>query len=152
MARELYFVLTPGFMLLDFAGPAEAFRIANQFGAALHLHYCAPHEATPSSLGLPLGGLAPLPDTLPDGAVILIPGAAGSADAYAQPEARTVIAWLRRVFDPARHILATVCSAALLAAEAGSTNTPSALATRCRTIACMCRTARCGAAPASPQA
>ncbi|WP_293765760.1 helix-turn-helix domain-containing protein [uncultured Aquitalea sp.] len=119
MARELYFVLTPGFMLLDFAGPAEAFRIANQFGAALHLHYCAPHEATPSSLGLPLGGLAPLPDTLPDGAVILIPGAAGSADAYAQPEARTVIAWLRRVFDPARHILATVCSAALLAAEAG---------------------------------
>ncbi|BBF84591.1 transcriptional regulator, AraC family [Aquitalea magnusonii] len=119
MAREVWFVLPPRFMLLDFAGPAEAFRIATEFGADFSLHYAAVAPAVRCSLGLPLGGMEALPQQLPDDSLIIIPGADCSAEAYAMPEARQIAAWLGRCFDPQRHVLATVCSAALLAGAAG---------------------------------
>jgi len=119
MAREVWFVLPPRFMLLDFAGPAEAMRIAAEFGADFQLHYAACDIQTSCSLGLPLGGLQPLPAQLPDDSLIIIPGADCSAEAYALPEAGRITAWLSRSFDPQRHLLATVCSAALLAGMAG---------------------------------
>ncbi|WP_159878261.1 GlxA family transcriptional regulator [Aquitalea denitrificans] len=119
MAREVWFVLPPRFMLLDFAGPAEAMRIATEFGADFQLHYAACDVQTSCSLGLPLGGLQPLPVQLPDDSLIIIPGADCSAEAYALPEARRIVGWLNSCFDPQRHVLATICSAALLAGMAG---------------------------------
>ena len=119
MARDIWFILPPGFMLLDFSGPAEALRIATEFGADFHLHYAAVNEVVRCSLGLPLGGMAPLPSQLADDSLVIIPGAANSAAAYAMPEARQVVRWLGCQLQPGRHQLATICSAALLAGEAG---------------------------------
>lgn len=119
MAREVWFVLPPRFMLLDFAGPAEAMRIATEFGADFSLHYAGVASEVRCSLGLPLGGMAALPQQLPDDSLIIIPGADCSAEAYAMPEARQIAVWLGRCFDPQRHGLATICSAALLAGAAG---------------------------------
>ena len=115
MARDVWFVLPPRFMLLDFAGPAEAFRIATEFGAPFRLHYTACGTATQCSLGLPVGGLQPLPRQLPEDSLILIPGADCSAEAYAMPEAQQIVSWLSTGFQPQHHQLATICSAALLA-------------------------------------
>ncbi|WP_137009534.1 GlxA family transcriptional regulator [Aquitalea aquatilis] len=119
MAREVWFVLPPRFMLLDFAGPAEAFRIATEFGADFSLHYAAVEPEVRCSLGLPLGGMAVLPQQLPDDSLIIIPGADCSAEAYAMPEARQIVRWLATRIDPQRQLLATICSAALLAGAAG---------------------------------
>ncbi|WP_062789889.1 GlxA family transcriptional regulator [Aquitalea pelogenes] len=119
MARDIWFVLPPRFMLLDFAGPAEAFRIATEFGAPFRLHYAACDTATHCSLGLPVGGLQPLPRHLPEGSLILIPGADCSAEAYAMTEAQQIVSWLSSSFQPQHHQLATICSAALLAGMAG---------------------------------
>ena len=91
---EIYFPVLPGTMLLDFAGTAESFRVAAEFGAPFRLHYVAPASQAPSSLGLTLGGLEPLPEALPEGAIVLIPGVAKSAKDYLLPEAVETARWL----------------------------------------------------------
>ena len=115
---HLYFPVLPGTMLLDFAGTAESFRVAADFGAPFRLHYVAPASQAPSSLGLTLGGLEPLPESLPDGAIVLIPGVARSATDYLLPEALETARWLSRTVGPS-HLLCTVCSGAFLAARSG---------------------------------
>ncbi|MFZ3140616.1 MAG: hypothetical protein WA147_08500, partial [Polaromonas sp.] len=68
---QVLFALLPGSLVLDWAGPAEALRIANQRLQAqglpprFELHFVSPQSETVSSVGLMLAGLAPLPDTLP---------------------------------------------------------------------------------------
>jgi transcriptional regulator GlxA family with amidase domain len=115
---DIYFLVLPGTMLLDFAGTAESFRVAADFGAPFRLRYVAPSGEAASSLGLTLGGLEPLPETLPDGALVMIPGVATSARDYLLPEARAAARWLRQAVGPAQ-TLCTVCSGAFLAAAAG---------------------------------
>jgi len=115
---DLYFLVLPGTMLLDFAGTAESFRVAADFGARFRLHYIAPAAQAPSSLGLTLGGLEPLPGRLPDGAIVLIPGVACSAEDYLLPEAIEAARWLADTVGPG-HTLCTVCSGAFLAAASG---------------------------------
>lgn len=118
MALDVYFVLPPNLLLVDLAGPADAFRIAAQFGLPLRSHYVAPTPEVSTSLGLGLLGAAPLPRALPDGALVVISGASHSIEAYARPEAREIVRWLRRELDPGRHRVACICSSDLLAAEA----------------------------------
>ena len=115
---DIYFLVLPGTMLLDFAGTAESFRVAADFGARFRLHYVAPSGQALSSLGLTLGGLEPLPDHLPMGAIVLVPGVACSAKDYLLPEARTAAQWLAQSVGPGQ-LLCTVCSGAFLAAESG---------------------------------
>jgi transcriptional regulator GlxA family with amidase domain len=115
---DVYFVLTPRFLLLDFGGPAEAFAFAAREGAPFRARYVGARASIESAIGLRVGDLEPLPETLPDGALVVIAGVMGPAESYRRPEARETIAWLRRVVTPA-HRLACVCSAALLAARAG---------------------------------
>ncbi|WP_249384077.1 helix-turn-helix domain-containing protein [Chitinivorax sp. B] len=116
---DLYFVLTPRFALLDFAGPAEAFRIANEFGATFRIHCVAPVPSLCCSIGLRHDGLTPLPADIPaEHSLIMLTGTTCSAIDYQQPEAQQVVDWLRRIFTP-QHRLATVCSSAQLAARAG---------------------------------
>jgi len=115
---EVYFLVLPGTMLLDFAGTAETLRVAGEFGAPFQLRYVAPSGQAASSLGLLLAGLEPLPERLPAGAIVVVPGVAASARDYLLPEARTAALWLRRTVGP-EQLLCTVCSGAFLAAEAG---------------------------------
>lgn len=120
MPIPVYFVLTPGVLLLDFAGASEALRIAAKWGAPFDLHFVGLEPEVVSSLALPLGGLAPLPDTLPEGAWVCVPGVSGSSDwAVLPPAIEHLAAWLHATVDPARHRLVTICSGALLAARAG---------------------------------
>ncbi len=115
---EVYILVLPGTMLLDFAGTAESFRVAADSGAAFRIHYIGPCRDSRSSLGLTLSGMEPLPDALPAGSVVILPGVAASASDYSRPEALEASAWLRKALDPS-HRLCTVCSGAFLAARSG---------------------------------
>ncbi|WP_406622760.1 GlxA family transcriptional regulator [Acidovorax sp. SDU_ACID1] len=120
------FALLPGSLALDWAGPAEALRIANQRLAArgeaerFRIEFAGPEAAADSSVGVRLAGLQPLPAL--DGSApawVVLPGLAGSIDLDAPP-ARALLHWLRGL-RPAegRLELVTICAGALLAARAG---------------------------------
>lgn len=114
-------VLPPCALLLDLAGPLEVLRIAGaaQDRVRFDVAYAAPAPTTQSSVGLVLSGAGPLPGTVEDGAVILVPGLASRAPALPDTQAEAaIVAWLRAVVRPG-HLLVTVCEGALLAARAG---------------------------------
>ena len=79
---DIYFVLVPHTLLLDLSGPAEVFAMANrcrpldQAGRQLHfrLHYVSASAQIETSIGLPLQGLAPLPQDLDDAAMVFVVG------------------------------------------------------------------------------
>ncbi len=138
---EVLFVVLPDTLLLDLAGPAEAFRLANQHRAqaglppAFRLRFLGVTPAVQSSVGLQLAALEPLPAALPASAWVVLLGRPGdpahvlrrAPDGWM--EARD---WLARVVAPALATgiapnqpggatprLLTVCVGALLAADAG---------------------------------
>ena len=119
-------VVPPRVLLLDLAGPLEVLRKANQVQAALRYDVAlvGPGESAPTSIGLPLAGLRPLPASLPEGATVIVPGAmdappgagaASRADARAEGE---IVAWLARVVRPGLRLV-SICSGALLCGRAG---------------------------------
>jgi transcriptional regulator GlxA family with amidase domain len=119
-------VLPPRVLLLDLAGPLEVLRIAGaaQDRVRFDVTYAAPQATTRSSVGLELSGAGPLPDSVEDEAVILLPGSSNrtlgpardsAADAQAEVE---IVVWLHTAVRPG-HTLVTVCEGALLAARAG---------------------------------
>ena len=124
---DIYFILLPDSLVLDWAGPAEALRIANQALVALNqpprfrLHFASPAPTSTTSVGVMLSGLQPLP-VLDDAAtcwVVLVgqPGHAVCVDADAT---RAVLHWLRGLrLAPNRLELVTVCAGSVLAAHAG---------------------------------
>jgi transcriptional regulator GlxA family with amidase domain len=125
----VYFVLPRGSLILDWAGPAEAFRIANQEWAgasgrqapAFGLHFVGPEPNSPSSVGALIAGLQPLPEVLGAPCWVVVVGKTGTGRARADDvEDRAVVQWLQRL-RPGRAgaRLVTVCSGALLAARAG---------------------------------
>lgn len=118
MSLTVHFALTPNFLLLDYAGPAEAFRLAAHHGAALQVVSCAAAERMPCSLGVDVGGLAPLPAALPAETLVIVCGVADSRVDYRHPQALAVQAWLRDTVGREREV-ASVCAGALLLAGAG---------------------------------
>ncbi len=123
-------VAAPGVLVLDLAGVAEPFRIANQWcesagrPPAFALRMVGTRARVRTSLPLQLAGIAPLPRRLPPGAWIVVTGISESVfpDIGHGGDDATV-AWLRRVVGPAVSAGAarvwTVCSGAFLAARAG---------------------------------
>ena len=60
--REVFFALVPQVVLLDVAGPAEAFRIANQKApGSYRLRFVAPRKSVRAAIGLSLSPLEALP-------------------------------------------------------------------------------------------
>ncbi len=128
---QVYVVLPPRVLLLDVAGPLEVMRRANQVqsGVRFDVRYVAPRTELQSSIGLSLAAIEPLPESLPDGAWIVIAGdveevmatagrpAAIRAKADAADE-RAIVAWLRGAAQPDTTLIC-ICSGALLAARAG---------------------------------
>ena len=112
------FVLTPGVLLLDYAGPAEALRMAADMGLPWQIQTCAPAATVRTSMGVTLSGLDPLPATLPDDALVLVPGNARELEDYARPEAHAVVRWLAGLRGR-RLRIASICSGALLLGRAG---------------------------------
>ncbi|HMY98556.1 MAG TPA: DJ-1/PfpI family protein [Burkholderiaceae bacterium] len=130
---DVCFVVLPETLLLDLAGPAEAFRLANQALARQgraplwRLRHVGPDAQVRSSVGLQLAGLEPLPERFERPTWVFLLGRPGDAAAVVRDSRPWLTArdWLGRVLGPAlaegprAHRLLTVCSGALLAADAG---------------------------------
>ncbi|GGA92255.1 transcriptional regulator [Brucella endophytica] len=123
----VFVVVPPRALLLDIAGPMEVLRKANldQQTVGFDATYIGPSPAIGSSIGLQVAGIAPLPEALPDGALVIISGAAdepmGHLDRDMAEERRQeaeIVAWLKRAIRPGIRLM-TICSGALLAARAG---------------------------------
>lgn len=119
MTTDVWFVMLPGLLALDLSGPAETFVLAK---GAFRLHYIGPDAEITTSIGITMAGISPLPDRLPEGSLLVLPGVTDSANAFATPAADKVRHWLMRL-QPAIHrqeiLLMCVCSGALLAAKSG---------------------------------
>ncbi len=125
--QPVFVVVPPRALLLDIAGPIEVLRKANieQDTVYYEVVYVGPAEQVTSSVGLVLAGLETLPETLPDGALVVVSGAAdqplgrvnADREADAQQEER-IVAWLAGAIRPGVRLM-TICSGALLAARAG---------------------------------
>src|SRR5882757_11172669 len=72
----VYVVVPPRVLLLDLAGPIEVLRKANLIQDALRfaIAYIGPSPMVGSSIGLAVAGIDPLPERLPDGALVVISG------------------------------------------------------------------------------
>ncbi|MBI5259694.1 MAG: helix-turn-helix domain-containing protein [Burkholderiales bacterium] len=130
---EVLFVVLPDTLLLDLAGPAEAFRLANQAlqrrgqPAAFRLRYVGPQPQVVSSVGLALDKLEPLPTQLAAPSWVLLLGRPGDVLQVLRRQRPwlTTRDWLSRTLWPqvsapaSPHRLLTVCVGALLAADAG---------------------------------
>lgn len=119
----VYFVLSQGVVLLDVAGPAEAFRVANKLcPGAFELHFCGPSREVESGLpGLHLAQVRPLPAALPAHALVIVSGVVGQPTRLDEPQARAIIEWLAQRHPADGFTLMTVCAGALFAARAGLT-------------------------------
>lgn len=127
----VHFVLLPDSLILDWAGPAEALRIANQALAAqgrpaqFTLHFVGPAAQTRSSVGAQITGLAPLPSALVLSEPglshwIVLVGQPGQTVALGGEGAQTVLHWLRGLRLATNRLeLLCVCAGAVIAARAG---------------------------------
>lgn len=128
---QVFVVLPPRLTLLDIAGPMEVVRRANIEQKEVHfdVRYVGASHTILTSIGLPICRLEPLPETLPDGAMVVVAGdvddvmmRAGQIDSGRSRKDRareqTIVKWLRTVIRPG-HKLISICSGAVIAAKAG---------------------------------
>lgn len=128
---DLLFVIAPHSLLLDIAGPAEAFRLANLhrdrqgLPPRFRLRFTGPEARVPTSVGLGLLDLEPLPERLTSPTWVVLVGQPSAKVAVATPAIGTIATWLRRRLHAGLragdtpHRLVTICSGTLLAARAG---------------------------------
>jgi transcriptional regulator GlxA family with amidase domain len=91
--------------------------MARDMGAPIALHACGPQGDIPTSLNTGLTGLEPLPSALSERSLVLVVGNSNEAVDYATDAARAVVHWLQALPPGTR--LASICSGALLLAQAG---------------------------------
>ena len=128
---DLLFVIAPHSLLLDIAGPAEAFRLANLhrhlrgLPPRFRLRFAGPVATVTTSVGLGLLDLEPLPERLGPPTWVVLVGQPSAQLGQSTPAIAAAALWLRRVLgepllaaDPPHRVLA-ICSGALLAARAG---------------------------------
>jgi transcriptional regulator GlxA family with amidase domain len=115
-------------MLLNVAGPIEVLRRANleQSKIRFDVLYVAAAAAVMTSIGLTIANLEPLPDELPQTAIVVVMGNVELVmktpekfrTTVEDAQEKAIVAWLRKVIQPG-HKLIMLCSGALLAAHAG---------------------------------
>jgi len=131
---DVLFLVLPDTLLLDLAGPAEAFRLANQHlqrlgrPTAFRMRFVGAGAEATTSVGLQVANLEPLPQALSARSWVVVLGRPGSSEAVLTTKRPAWLAarhWLAKVVGPALdddaggHRLLTVCVGALLAADAG---------------------------------
>jgi len=125
----VYVVLPQQTMLLDVAGPLEVVRAAQreQTTVRFEVRYVGPAAEVSTSIGLTIARIEPLPQRLPDGAMVMVSGMVeygmtSGAEAAARRRSGAgdaeIVAWLRETVRPGHKVVA-ICSGALLAARAG---------------------------------
>jgi transcriptional regulator GlxA family with amidase domain len=128
---DLLFIIAPHSLLLDIAGPAEAFRLANVhrerrgLPPRFRLRFAGPVAAVQTSVGLALAGLEPLPQRLRAPTWVVMAGQPNTHVNQVTPAIVAIAQWLSRTLheplsapDPPHRLLA-ICSGSLLAARAG---------------------------------
>ena len=128
---DLLFVIAPQALLLDIAGPAEAFRLANLhrelrgLPPRFRLRFAGPVASATTSVGLGLADLEPLPERLLVPTWVVLVGQPSSELGRVTPAIAATAKWLEGILGGALtaaetpHRLITICSGALLAARAG---------------------------------
>lgn len=125
---DVHFVLLDDSLVLDWAGPAEALRIANQClrarrqAPAFALHFVGPRPLARSSVGALVAQLGPLPDLGRAGRMqwLVLVGQPGQRVALDSEPARELLHWLRGLrLREGRVELICICAGAVIAAHAG---------------------------------
>jgi transcriptional regulator GlxA family with amidase domain len=128
---DILFVIAPHSLLLDIAGPAEAFRLANLRRAErgqpprFRLGFTGPAPKLATSVGLSLADLEPFPKTLKSPTWVVLVGQPTAHLHQVAPAIHVTAQWLRRTMREhleapgTQHRLITICSGTLLAARAG---------------------------------
>jgi transcriptional regulator GlxA family with amidase domain len=127
---DLLFVIPPHSLLLDIAGPAEAFRLANLhrdrrgLPPRFRLRFAGPMASIPTSVGLPLAELEPLPERLETPTWVVLVGQPAAVVQKVTPAMAATAEWLNRMKKilfavESPHRVLAICSGALLAARAG---------------------------------
>lgn len=122
MTIPVWFLMVPGIMSLDVTGPAETLKLA---GGAFELRYIGPEESIMTSTDMTVSHIEPLPDRLPAGSLLVVPGVHDSATCFDMPQGVAARNWLMRQQPDihARQIsLVCICSGTILAAKAGLLN------------------------------
>jgi transcriptional regulator GlxA family with amidase domain len=128
---DVLFVIVPHSLLLDIAGPSEAFRLANQHREArglpprFRIRFAGPQTTLGTSVGLSIADLEPLPDRLQAPTWVVVVGQPTVHTRRATPPVATTAQWLQARLGElltnadTPHRLVTICSGTLLAARAG---------------------------------
>jgi transcriptional regulator GlxA family with amidase domain len=128
---DVLFVILPHSLLLDVAGPAEAFRLANQHRGRrglpprFRLRFAAPNAVQATSVELSIAGLEALPNELSANTWVVVVGQPTEHLSDVTSAVTLTASWLnRRLARSLRdgaddHRLVTICSGTLLAARAG---------------------------------
>ena len=118
----VFILVPPDTLLIDIAGPLEVLRYANgeQDRVRFDYRYISAKPRQQTSIGLVLDGLDPLPETLPEQAILVISGSltVGVNEIERDAELKELKRWLARAVRPDTRLV-TICSGALLAAAAG---------------------------------
>lgn len=118
--RTVLFAILPEVVLLDVAGAADAFRIAEREAPGNYrLRFVSMQSTVRAAVGLHLDQLEPLPEHLPDNSVIVVTGVTSKGLRLDSAPATTLVRWLRRAMENETVTLMCVCAGALLAAKAG---------------------------------
>jgi transcriptional regulator GlxA family with amidase domain len=117
--KHVYFVVLPNLVLLDLAGPAEAFRLARRhLPDSYQLHFIGPKPEMLAAVGLQLSALEPLPGKLSEEDIVVVTGVSGESVDLNDPSTQRVVAWLASgVVSPA--LLICVCAGSVIAGKAG---------------------------------
>jgi transcriptional regulator GlxA family with amidase domain len=117
---EVVFALLPNVVLLDVAGPAEAFRLANRLVPGTYsLRFIGGTRTVDSAVGLKLAALGSLPRSLPHESLIIVTGIAGSHVDGRTPVIARFGGWLRRIMKDESQTLMCVCAGSVVAGHAG---------------------------------
>lgn len=123
---EVLFLLLPDSLILDWAGPAEALRIANQVcqhhgeTAPFTLRFVSPRPVAQSSVGIALSGLEALPQSFSGPTWVVVVGQPGDTISVESEAMQTALHWLRNLRLQTDQLeLMTVCAGSVIAAHAG---------------------------------
>jgi transcriptional regulator GlxA family with amidase domain len=123
---RVVFVVLEDSLLLDWAGPAEALRIANQGlrasgrPARFETAFVGPETSARASVGAWIDRLDPLPERLVAPTWLVLVGQPGQRIEVNRPATQTLLRWLRPLRPTVGQLeLMCVCAGALLAAHAG---------------------------------
>lgn len=118
--RTVLFAILPEVVLLDVAGAAEAFRIAEREApGSYQLRFVSTQATVRAAVGLQLGQLEPLPARVPDHSIVVVTGVTSRGLSLESAPATALARWLKRTMDNETVTLMCVCAGALLAAKAG---------------------------------